>query len=60
MSIRSITNAPITFLQKELKFDREKYSKSIYKLLLHHGIITEEDRFTAEGLQYIKALVKII
>ena len=60
MPIRLIVDAPITVLQKRLKFDREKYSKSIYMLLLHHGIINEEDKFTAEGLKYIKTIAKII
>lgn len=60
LSIRSIIDAPTIFLQRRLKFDQEKYSKSMYKLLLHHGIITEEGGFTAEGLGYIQALAKRI
>ena len=60
MSLQSIIDMPTVFLRKRLKFDREKYSKSIYALLLNYGLISEENKFTVTGLEYIKQIAKKI
>lgn len=56
--IETLVDAPIRILQRRLRFDKDKHSKSAYIMLLNYGIINGESEFTKEGLEYIKTLAK--
>ncbi|MGP9492587.1 hypothetical protein [Psychrobacter sp. AOP7-B1-24] len=56
--IDKIIDAPVSWLQKKIILDKNKYSRFIFEDLFKYGVIDEEGVFTKEGLHYIKSIVK--
>lgn len=49
-----IIDAPISYLKRNLKFDKEKNHRIIYDRFLKYGIITEEGQFYSKGIELLK------
>ncbi len=56
--IQMIIEAPYDYLERKLKFDRENFPRSIHDRFLRYGNITEDGRFTMQGLEFIKTVAK--
>ncbi|EPR68916.1 hypothetical protein [Cyclobacterium qasimii] len=53
-----IIEAPLDYLERKLRFDREHFPRTIYERLLKYGIITEEGKFTIQGLEFVRTVAK--
>lgn len=49
-----IIDAPISYLKKHLKFDKEKNPRGIYERFVRYGIITEDGDFYTKGIELLK------
>lgn len=56
--IQMLIEAPIGYLERKLRFDKELFPRSIYEKLLKYGIITEDGKFTIEGLEFVRIVAK--
>lgn len=55
-----VREAPIGYLKKRLKFDKERVTARFYLNFINHRIINEEDHFTDRGIEILKNLVNRI
>ena len=58
--IQMIIDAPEGFLIRKIKYDKEKYPSMFFDRFLKFGIISEDERFTPNGIELLKIVAKRI
>ncbi|MDC1285300.1 hypothetical protein N8Z33_01285 [Flavobacteriaceae bacterium] len=59
-NISLILDAPIGFIQRKIRFDKEDYPSVIFSRFIKYGIIEEDGIFTTKGIELIKSVAKKI
>mgnify|MGYP003121778212 FL=1 len=60
IDINMLLDAPLGYLKRRMKFEKEKFPLSFYERFLKYDIIENDDRFTERGLEIMKYLANRI
>jgi uncharacterized membrane protein (DUF373 family) len=60
IDISLILDAPISFIKRKIKFNKEDYPKSFYERFNKYGIIENDEFFTNKGIELLKSVAKQI
>ena len=60
IDINMLLDAPLGYLKRRMKFEKEKFPLSVYERFLKYDIIENDDRFTERGLEIMKYLANRI
>ncbi|KAF9658915.1 hypothetical protein ABHQ57_00465 [Tenacibaculum sp. ZH5_bin.1] len=60
LDISMIIEAPISFIRRKIKFDKENHPRIFFDRFSKYGVIEENGTFTAKGIELLKDVAKRI